>query len=78
MANEKLELALLVALCDEWLALYSTNAIGSDVAKIRLLKKFARESDLPASGIPAPIRQLYAEVFLRSFEDVRNGDVGAD
>ncbi len=76
MEHEKLELALLIALCDEWFALYSMDGIGSDVAKIRLLKRFARESNLSASDIPEPIRQMYAEVFLRSFDEVRSGDIG--
>ena len=71
MQHNKLELDLIVALSNEWLAHSTPNEIGSDVAKIRLLKRFAREVDLKSSELPKELEQFYAEVFLRGFDEVR-------
>lgn len=72
MDHKKLELALLIALCDEWLAHYSHAQIGSDPTKIRLMKRFASESDVSDTALPDTIRDLYREVFSRDFDSVRN------
>lgn len=70
MDHKKLELALLIALCDEWLAHHSHAEIGSDPAKIRLMKRFAAEAGLTGSEVPESIHQLYRGIFMRSYDQI--------
>ena len=71
MHEKNLKLALLTALCDEWLARFEYHTIGSDVEKILLLRWAAQEVDLSTAALPASVEELYKEVFLRSFSEVR-------
>lgn len=61
-AKDDMLLKTLEELLRAWLAIMSPIEIGSDPAKIRLLREISVETD----GEPSPfVKQVYEEVFLR-------------
>lgn len=62
MMKDEMIITLLDHLLRSWLQQFTTQEIGSDVDKIRLLNAVRREVDVEPTPL---VRQVYEEVFLR-------------
>jgi hypothetical protein len=65
-----LTITLIEALARAWSEQQTPIEIGSDVEKVRLLRRVAQECRGQAEVLSPELRLVYQDVFLRAFEEV--------